>query len=154
MSRRLIVLLVLGLLVVGGVVVFVVQRQDDDPFETYCAEVEEQRAVLGEELAGGPQTGLIAALPTFRDLAAVAPEDIQDEWKVVIERVQELQDALDAAGVDAATYDRDNPPASVTKEQRERIDAAAVALSSPAMRAALDGVQQQARDVCRTPLSL
>jgi hypothetical protein len=153
-TRRTIVILVLAVLVAGGLVAFVVQRQDDDPFATYCAEVEEQRAVLGQQLAGGPQTGLIAALPTFRDLAAVAPDDIADEWQVVIDHVEALQDALDAAGVDAATYDRDHPPADVTKEQREQIDAAAVALASPTMRAALDGVQQQARDVCRTPLSL
>lgn len=154
MSRRAIVVLVLGVLVAGGVVGFVLQRQDDDPFETYCAEVEAKRAVLGEQLAGGPETGLIAALPTFRDLAAVAPEDIEDEWQVVIDRVEALQTALDAAGVDAATYDRAHPPAGVSAEQRKEIDAAAVALASPAMRAALDGVQQQARDVCRTPLSL
>ena len=45
-------------------------------------------------------------------------------------------------------------PAGLTDEQRQRIEDAAVALADPAVVAAFDGVQQQAKDVCHTPLSL
>lgn len=155
MTRRAVVLALVGLLVVAGVVVLVVLQQgDDDPYAAYCDEVKQQRGVLGEELAGGPQTGLLAALPTFRVLAEKAPDDIEDDWKVVIDHIQSLADALDAADVDASTYDRDHLPDGVTKDERTAIDVAATALGSPAMQAALDAVQQEARDVCRTPLSL
>ncbi|HWJ82637.1 MAG TPA: hypothetical protein VNS55_10395 [Nocardioides sp.] len=155
MKRRTVLLALVGALVVAGVVAFVALRQhDDDPYTAYCDEVKQQRGVLGEQLAGGPQTGLLAALPTFRTLAGKAPDDIADDWQVVIDHIQDLADALDAAGVDPATYDRDHLPDGVSADDRGAIDAAATALGSPAMQAALDAVQQEARDVCRTPLSL
>ena len=156
MSRRTLLLVVVGVLVLAaGATTFVLARQqDDDPYTAYCKEVEKQRATLGDQLSGGPQTGLIAALPTFRTLAAKAPEDISDDWAVVIDHVQNLEDALDAAGVDPATYDRKHLPDGVTEDERGAIDAAATALGSPVMLAALGAVQQEARDVCRTPLSL
>ncbi|GAA3831245.1 hypothetical protein GCM10022242_35730 [Nocardioides panacisoli] len=149
-------LAIVGVLVIAaGATTFVLVRQgDDDPYAAYCSEVEKQRAALGDELSGGPQTGLIAALPTFQALAEKAPQDIEDDWKIVIDHIQDLQKALDAAGVDASTYDRDHLPEGVTEDQRGAIDAAATALGSPIMQAALGAVQQEARDVCGTPLSL
>lgn len=156
MTRRRLLLVLVGVLVVAaGATTFVLLRQsDDDPYKAYCDEVEKHRAALGDQLSGGPQTGLIAALPTFQALAAKAPEDIADDWQVVIGHIEDLEHALDAAGVDASTYDRDHLPKGVTREERGAIDAAATALGSPVMLDALGAVQQEARDVCRTPLSL
>ncbi|MXG90720.1 hypothetical protein [Nocardioides flavescens] len=126
----------------------------DDPQAAYCDAVESHRAELGELLGSGGPDALLRALPVFRDLAAKAPSDLRDEWRTVVDAVEGLSDALDAAGVDAATYDRDSPPAGVTDAQRDAIDAAAGDLTSPATVTAFEGVQQQAKDVCGTPLSL
>ena len=149
-------MVVVGVLVIAaGATTFVlVQRGDDDPYAAYCDEVTKQRAVLGDQLSAGPRTGLIAALPTFEILAKKAPEDIKQDWQIVIDHIQDLQRALDDAGVNAATYDRDHLPKGVTEDQRGAIDAAATALGSPIMQAALGDVQQEARDVCGSPLSL
>jgi hypothetical protein len=134
---------------------------DDDPyaiperFQDYCDEVKSLKATLGDALStGGDSSGLIKALPSFRSLAAEAPDDVADDWDVVIEKIQDLVDALDAAGIDPETYHRKHPPAGLTKDQRDAIDAAAVALVSTASAEAMSSVQQQARDVCKTPLFL
>ena len=134
---------------------------DDDPyaipdrFEEYCAEVEAHQAHIGEALnTGGETTGLIKALPSFEALAAKAPDDIADDWEVVVERIGDLVDAFDAAGVDPESYDRRDPPAGLDQEQKDAIDAAAVALVSATTGLAMSSVQQHARDVCKTPLLL
>jgi hypothetical protein len=127
---------------------------DDDPFDAYCQEVEDQQAALSEDLATDSATALIDALPEFEALRAKSPDDLRDEWTTVTERIRALADALDDAGVDPATYDREHPPAGVSKSERRAIKDAATALATPEMAAALDGVEQQARDVCRTPLVL
>lgn len=143
----LVALVLTGVLLLNG-------SDEDDPFEAYCSAVEESRSELGAALSAGKETGLLRALPTFEDLASKAPEDIQDEWRIVIDRVRELQAALDAADVDAAAYDFEKPPADVAADDRKAIEAAATRLGSVDTAAALTGVEQQARDVCKSPLSL
>ncbi len=132
---------------------------DDDPyavpdrFEEYCEEVAAQQAEIGRALeSGGEATGLIKALPSFEALAEKAPDDIADDWDVVIERIDGLVEALEDAGIDPEAYDRKNPPTGLDPEQKEAIDVAAVALVSATTAQAMSSVQQQARDVCKTPL--
>jgi hypothetical protein len=127
---------------------------DDDPFASYCKEVKAQQAALSEDLAGGETTGLIDALPEFEQLSEKSPDDLQDEWHTVTSRIGALVDALEDAGVDPATYDRRKPPSGLTDDQRQAIDAAAKGLATAEMAQALAGVEQQARDVCQTPLTL
>ena len=144
---RLAVLAALSTLVVGC-------GEDDDPFEAYCKEVKAQRESLSEDLAGGSATSLIEALPEFERLQDKSPDDLEDEWATVTSRIGDLVEALEDAGVDPATYDRRKPPAGLTEDEKDAIDAAAQALATNEMRAALDGVEQQARDVCKTPMTL
>ncbi len=150
---------------VGAAVVLLLPSDDEsalpdsdvqvaEGFEDYCAEVVDRRDEIGEAVAAGPTTGLIRALPSFRALAEKAPDDIRDEWAVVISRVEELAEAFEKAGADPATYDREDPPDDVSPEDRQAIEAAAVRLGSRETSEALAGVDQQARDVCKTPLSL
>jgi hypothetical protein len=126
----------------------------DDPHADYCEVVsdnqDELTRILGE---GGPDV-LLRALPIFRELEEAAPPDIRDDWKIVVSGLAALESALDDAGVDPATYDRDDPPEGVSEEERDRIDAAAQELTTEDSVAAFAAVEQQARDVCKTPLRL
>ncbi len=122
------------------------------PTERYCSVVAEQQPALTQAAGQGGPTALLTALPALRTLQEAAPEDIRGDWDVVVGRLGRLADALDAAGVDPATYDRTSPPASVTDDQRRDIESAARQLATPEMLAALGAVQQQARDVCAMPL--
>ena len=127
---------------------------EDDPFAAYCDEVKEQQKPLTETLAEPGPTALIEALPSFEALAEEAPEDISDEWSTLTGAIEGLIGALDEAGVEPDTYDRDQPPTDVTEEEQAAIDAAARRLTAPETALALEAVQQQARDVCKTPLYL
>lgn len=155
MNQRIVAGVLVAALVAGGAGAgFLVLTGDDDPFETYCSEVEDQRGPLGEVLAANGDSGLIAALPIFKELKEKSPDDLTDEWSTVIAHIQDLADVLEEAGVDPAAYDRKQLPDGVTDEERKAIDSAATALGSQVMQAAMAGVQQQARDVCGTPLVL
>ena len=125
-----------------------------DQKEKYCDTVEDHQQELGEVLGDGTPDALLKALPIFRDLRDEAPEDIRDEWKTVIDALEGLQQALEDAGVDAATYDREHPPEGVSQDDRDAIDAAARELTSDATVTAFSGVDQQAKDVCGTPLQI
>ena len=125
-----------------------------DADSDYCEAVKERQEELTEVLAQGGPTALLEALPIFQDLAAEASVDIRDEWDTVIDALEGLNDALEDAGVDPEAYDAEKPPPGLSTEERDRIEAAARDVADPKTVAALSGVDQQARDVCKTPLSL
>lgn len=142
-------------LAAAGVVVGLASGCSETPEDVradYCELVSERQAELSEVLADDSPDALLTALPVFRDLAEEAPRDLTDDWETFIVALEGLQEALDEAGADPATYDADDPPEGVTREQRDDIAAAADELFSPEVTAAYDGVKQQATDVCKTPL--
>jgi hypothetical protein len=142
MRRVAVVLLLVGLATTGC----------GDQQDKYCDAVKDHRQELGSVLGDGSADALLDALPILRDLADQAPDDIRDEWKTVIDAVEGLQQALEDAGVDPATYDRDHPPAGLSQADKDDIDAAARELTSEQTVSAFSGVDQQAKDVCGTPL--
>lgn len=124
-----------------------------DGDEDYCAAVKEHQAELTEIAASGGSGALFDALPAYRDLQAGAPSDLSDEWTQVIGRLTALQEALEDAGVDPSAYDPKKPPTDLTDDQRAAIEGAARDLGEPATVRAMTGIEQQALDVCKTPLS-
>jgi hypothetical protein len=125
-----------------------------DQQEDYCSAVKDHQQELSDIVGSGDPDALLKAVDVFEDLQNKAPGDITDEWQQVVSRVVALRDALDAAGVDPSTYDRDHPPAGLSAEDRAAIDAAAKELGSGTTLRALQDLDQQARDVCKTPLTL
>jgi hypothetical protein len=122
--------------------------------DEYCDAVASHQQQLSDIVGGGDPDALLKALDIFEELRDEAPGDITDEWQQVVSRIEALRDALDAAGVDPATYDRDNPPTDLDAEDKAAIDAAAKQLGSGTTLRALQDLDQQARDVCKTPLTL
>ena len=118
----------------------------------YCEVVEEQQFALTEALADDSPEALLGALPVFRELAEEAPRDIDDSWTRFIDALEGLQKALDAAGVEAASYNAKKPPEDVTKEQQAAIARAADELVTEDVSDAFNSVQQHAKDICKTPL--
>lgn len=137
-----------------------------DPYESYCGTVESQRQELSTTLAEGGTTALFDALETMRVLREEAPEDIRGDWNTLIGAIEGLEDALEEAGVDPAEYERSAPSeggsdgadsatgGAVTPAERAEIDAAARRLGNATTARASERIQQQARDVCGTPLTL
>lgn len=143
MRRLLVAALLLPLLAGCG------SQQDE-----YCGAVKDHQQELSDIVGSGDPDALLKALGIFQDLQGKAPGDVTDEWQQVVTSIEGLQKALEDAGVDPATYDRDKPPAGLSAEDRARIDAAAKALGSGTTLRAFQDLDQQARDVCKTPLTL
>lgn len=122
--------------------------------ERYCDAVETNQARLGEIVSEGRWDAMIQARPVFEDLAGEAPADIRDEWRTVLEAVRGFEEAVTAADVDLSDYDPGDPPEAVTEEEQAAIERAVQQLVSPDTAEALGSLEQQARDVCQTPLEM
>jgi hypothetical protein len=125
-----------------------------DPYAGYCDAVKSHQQSLSKTLDAGGQQALLKALPIFEQLQDKAPSDVRDDWKTLTGALRRLQDAVDAAGVDPATYDAAKPPAGVTRAEQDRIAAAATEVGAERTQAAFTAVDQQARDVCHTALTV
>lgn len=125
-----------------------------DPYAGYCDSVRSHQEQLTRTLDAGGPAALLEALPAFEELRRDAPDDIADDWAVLTKALGDLRDALRAAGVDPATYRPGTPPPGVSQADRDRIASAATEVGGERTRAALAAVDQQARDVCHTPLTL
>ncbi|MBM0123229.1 hypothetical protein [Pimelobacter simplex] len=151
MRRNLLLVAALAVAVLVGLLLL--RGGEEDRFASYCEVVTEHREDVGAALSAGPTTGLLRALPSFEELAEESPDDIRADWTLVVERITALEEALDGAGVDPATYRFDQPPADLSADDKAAIDAAAARLGAADTATALAHVEQQARDVCKTPLS-
>jgi hypothetical protein len=120
----------------------------------YCDAVSGHQKELSEIVSSGEPDAMLQALDIFEDLADQAPSDVSDEWQQVTGSVEALQQALSDADVDPSTYDRDQPLPGVSATEKKAIDDAAARVGGAETLQAIKALDQQARDVCHTPLSL
>ena len=121
---------------------------------SYCGSVKDHQTDLGSIARGGSRSALLDALPIFEDLQSKAPDDVADDWQLLVTRIKALDTALRHAGVDPSTYDAKHPPADVSTEDRVLIRRAAAQLAAADTQQAFATVQQEVLDVCHTPLDL
>ena len=122
--------------------------------DSYCDTVRSHQAEVGSAIRNGDPTGALQLLSAFQDLQDAAPDDVQDDYQLLVTRITALRTALDDAGVDPSSYDPQHPPAGVTPAERADIRQAAAELAAPDVAQALVSVQQEVLDVCHTPLGL
>lgn len=118
--------------------------------DRYCDAVEGHQEEL--TLIAAEEGRVFDSLPIWRDLEQAAPRDIGAEWGVVVDALEGLHGAVEAAGVDAR-YDAEDPPPGVTADEQEAISRAAARLGGERVVAAMSSLEQHALDVCGTPLS-
>lgn len=121
---------------------------------SYCEAVEARQAELTDIVSSTRPDALLRAQSIFEELEERAPDDIADDWDVLVDAVEDLDAALEDAGVEPGSYDPTDPPADVSVERREAIAEASRRLASPEVADALRAVDQQVRDVCHTPLTM
>ena len=136
-----------------GVAVVLLAGCDGDQTSGYCETVKEHQVELSDIAARSERGAVFDALDAYRDLRDDAPRDLRDEWSQVIGRLDALESALDEAGVDPAAYDPKSTLTSLPPAQRTAIQGAARDLGDDATVAAMAGIEQQALDVCKMPLS-
>jgi hypothetical protein len=122
--------------------------------QSYCDAVHDHQSDLGSIVSGGDRAALIQALPIFEDLQGKAPDDVVDDWGLLVTRIRALGTALKDADVDPATYDATHPPAGLSAQDRGLIRRAAAQLAASDTQQAFATVQQEVLDVCHTPLEL
>lgn len=122
-----------------------------DPIEDYCAAVEEEAPGLTRTVDERGTEGLLASLPTLEDLGEQAPDDISDDWRVLLGALREFRDALEGTDLDPNEVSG-TLPEGLSEEERSEITAAATRLLSPGVTRATAEVEQHALDVCHTPL--
>lgn len=120
----------------------------------YCDTVKARQSQLGSLADTGSATGALQLLPILQELESKAPGDVQDDYQLVVTRIQALEHALDAAGVDPASYDPKHPPAGLSDADRREIRDAAAHLAASDTVQALASIQQEVLDVCHTPLEI
>lgn len=91
----------------------------------YCDAVKSHQRELTDVAADTSPNATFRALPAYRDLRDKAPEDIAADWSRVVDRIETLQSALDAAGVKPADYGAKAWQKGLTQEQRDAIERAA-----------------------------
>ena len=106
-----------------------------------------QQQPLTEALRPGRDRRPAAALPSFEALLDARPRRHRRRLGRRRPAAHRARDALDAAGVDPATYDPVKPPDASPRRSSAAIEAAATR-RQPEAQEALENVQQQARDVC------
>jgi len=121
--------------------------------DKYCDEVKAQQKTLTELTANPDPDKVFDVLPPYEALEAKAPDDIKAAWATVIDRYQQLQSALSDAHITPAEYRDSKWRQGLSTEQVSSVLRAAAGLVDPATHAAINAVQQQALDVCHTPLS-
>ncbi|EON23637.1 MULTISPECIES: hypothetical protein [Nocardioides] len=124
-----------------------------DATSDYCETVKEHQVELSDIAASTEPGAIFGVLDAYRDLRDASPRDLRDEWSQVIGRLEALEAALDAAGVDPSTYDPKTTLKSLPAEERSAIQGAARDLGDERVVAAMAGIEQQALDVCKAPLS-
>jgi hypothetical protein len=122
--------------------------------QSYCDTVKSHQSEMGSAMHNGARAGILRLLPAFQDLEDTAPDDVRDDYQLLVSRITALKSALDDAGVDASSYDPQHPPSGLTPGQRAAIRQAAARLAAPDAVQALGNVQQEVLDVCHVPLEL
>ncbi len=125
-----------------------------NPREDYCKAITADQVQLSAMINSSGADSLITNLPLLRSLAAKAPADLTDEWQTFINAIQGLRDALSQAHLRPGAFQGGKMPDSVQGQQRRDIIAAANTLSSTDVVSAANGIETQARDVCKVNLGL
>ena len=126
-------------------------KSEDDERADYCAQVKADADKITRGVAEGGAGAFVDVLSTLEGLAEKAPGDVRDEWQVFLNALRGLRDALEETGVEPDQVNG-KLPAGLPAADRRRIKLAASVLAGEDVQLATKGIEQQALDVCHTPL--
>jgi len=125
-----------------------------DQEKSYCAALssdQELFAAMADDTSG---LALLKHRSALHDLADKAPSDLSDEWQTFLGAVDAFAKTLDDVGVKPGDFVDGQAPAGLSPAAHTRIVDAANELSSDDVVQAADGIEQQAKDVCKLQLGL
>lgn len=122
-----------------------------DPEASYCSALSAKQSVFEVDGSNG---GFLGKLPDLEALGKKAPSDLADEWQVFLDALETLNSAISAAGLKPSDVVDGKKPSQISDAQWEPIQQAANSLGTQDVADALDGIDQQAKDVCKIQLGL
>lgn len=125
-----------------------------DATKEYCGALETDQQQLADMIGSDSPSALLSNLALLRDLGDQAPEDLKDEWERFTAALETLDSSLDDAGVKPSDFQDGTPPAGLSEADQKSIAEAAGQLGSDDVVAAVGGIEQQGRDVCKVNLGL
>jgi hypothetical protein len=126
----------------------------ENSIESYCSDLREHREEMAEMIESSSPSALLSHLPMLHDLADEAPQDLADEWQVFVGALDDLDQAIEDAGVQPSDFEDGKPPAGLSAAERKAIEDAATQIQSEDVVQAASGIEQQGRDVCKVNLGL
>jgi hypothetical protein len=125
-----------------------------DPEKKYCTALKADQETFSEMQDDTSGVALLGHLTLLHRLADKAPDDLSDEWQVFLGALDSFSDTLHQVGVAPGDFVDGKPPAGLSAADRTRVANAADVLSSPDVVDAANGIEQQAKDVCKLQLGL
>lgn len=125
-----------------------------DQETSYCSALkadQEMFATMQDDTSG---LVLLNHRAKLHDLGDEAPDDLVDEWQTLLGAIDAFAKTLDDVGANPDDFVNGQTPAGLSESARARIEGAASELSSEDVVEAANGIEQQAKDVCKLQLGL
>jgi hypothetical protein len=120
----------------------------------YCEDLKAAKKEL-DSIGGGDFGSLQKTTERMHDLADEAPDEIKDDWEVLVEGIDKLVAALKAAGLtdeDMANLQSGQIPDGVDMEALQDLMTELELLETPEFQEASDNVNKHAKDECGVDL--
>lgn len=125
-----------------------------DPEKAYCGALKDDQKMFAEMQDDTSGLALLKHRSELHQLADQAPDDLTDEWQTFLGAIDAFAKTLQDAGVKPGDFVDGKAPSGLSADVRTRITNAANELSSVEVVTAANGIEQQAKDVCKLQLGL
>lgn len=125
-----------------------------DPEKAYCQALQGDQEMFAAMQDDSSGLALLEHRAALHRLADQAPDDLTDEWQTFLGAIDAFAQTLDEVGVKPEDFVDGRPPATLDQADRTRVANAAGELAADDVVLAANGIEQQARDVCKLQLGL
>lgn len=122
--------------------------------DAYCNDLETTSDELGS-LTGNDPEDMEKAFDAIEDLADNAPDEVKSEWETLHKQMEEIEDALDEAGLkfsDLNELSTGELPEGVTQEDLTALGERLQGLNGEDVQEATDKISKHAKDECDVDL--
>ena len=116
----------------------------------YCSDLKDAKKQV-DAVKGGDFSDLEKTTDAMNELADEAPDEIKEDWEILVEGVQKLVDALKKAGLDdddMATLQSGQIPDGVDMTTLQSLMKEIQALDTEEFQTAGDNINKHAKDEC------
>jgi hypothetical protein len=121
---------------------------------SYCGALKSDQQMFAEMQDDTSGLALLRHRSALHHLADQAPDDLSDEWQTFLGAIDAFARTLDEARIKPDDFVDGQAPPGLDAQTRTRIANAASELAADDVVEAANGIEQQAKDVCKLQLGL